>query len=142
MARGRKVQKNPMPKLGAEPPKGLPVAVRQCWVKIREQVSHAAGAGFTAADASMLEGAAYQMAQVQRLRKESAQSPVTFTENGSTRIHPAHTELRAAESLLRGTLQTLCLTPRSRKGWRSQPDATGAPVDDSANHDPILKLLG
>ena len=142
MARGRKVQKNPMPQLATQPPKGLPVAVRQCWVKIRDQISHANGSGISAADSSILEMAAYQMAQVQRLRKESAQAPVTFTENGSTRIHPAHTELRATEALLRGSLQTLCLTPRSRKGWRSQPDATGAPVEESATVDPILKLLG
>lgn len=142
MARGRKVQVNPAPRLAESPPKGLPVVVRQCWQKIRDQISHANGSGISAADSSILEMAAYQMAQVQRLRKESAQAPVTIQENGSTRIHPAHSELRAAESLLRGSLQTLCLTPRSRKGWRSQPDATGAPVNDATAQDPILKLLG
>ena len=142
MARGRKVQKNTAPKLSTEPPKGLPVAVRQCWIKIREQIEYASGAGLSAADNSMLESAAYQMAMVVRLRKDSADTPINLTENKATRIHPVHTELRAAESLLRGSLQTLCLTPRSRKGWRSQPDATGAPVDDATAQDPILKLLG
>ena len=142
MARGRKVQKNPAPKLGSTPPKSLPVAVKACWVKIRDQISHANGSGISAADDSILESAAYQMAQVVRLRKESAATAITLTENNTTRIHPTHTELRAAESLLRGTLQTLCLTPRSRKGWRSQPDATGPEVDPQAIQDPILKLLG
>jgi len=143
MARGRKVQTNTSAKVAEDAPPGLTKEQAAAYRRIRAQVAQTNGTGISAADESIFTMAACQLARVEALRKESLKVPwmLSGVASGQERIHPIHTELRAAETQLKATLTTLCLTPRARKGWRSQPDATGAPAD-KVQEDPILKLLG
>lgn len=143
MARGRKIRPNKSAKMANRSPKGLTIAQLACWRRIRAQVDQTSGTGISAGDETIFIMAACQLARVEELRRESAKTPwvLAGAASGQERIHPIHTELRAAESALKTTLTTLCLTPRSRKGWRSQTDATATNAE-TADADPILKLLG
>lgn len=143
MARGRKIRQNKSAKMADKSPKGLTAAQTACWRRIRAQINQTTGTGISSADETIFVMAACQLARIEELRREAAKTPwvLAGAAPGQERIHPIHTELRAAESALKTTLTTLCLTPRSRKGFRSQPDAT-APNADTVEADPILKLLG
>jgi len=143
MARGRKTRVNKSAKVANKPPAGLGKAEAAAYLRIRSQVEQTNGTGISAADESILVMAACQLARVEALRLEAAKTPWVLAgpAQGQDRIHPVHTELRAMESQFKSTLTTLCLTPRSRKGWGSKPDAT-APAPDTVIDDPILKLLG
>lgn len=85
--------------------------------------------------------AAYQLAKVERMRKQSEKTPLTQKdERGVDRIHPLWAELRNSESQLRATFTVLMLTPRSRKSHKSS--TVIGPVEGSHASDPGLRLLG
>jgi hypothetical protein len=140
MPKGGKIKPNYGAKLSENIPKGLSPSEKTWWKKIKSQINQTRGTGIGAADETIMVLAAQQGVRVDRFRKESAKSPLLIKDtHGNHKLHPVHAELRQAEGALRATLTTLCLTPRSRKGWKSQPDPVAS--SDFAE-DEGLRLLG
>jgi hypothetical protein len=142
MARGRKHTTNKSAKLPVKPPENLSKEESLAYGKIRDLVEATSGTGVAAADVFVVVSAACQLARVESLRKEAKLVPWTISaQGGSEKIHPIHQELRASELQLAGILGKICLTPRSRKGWRANPDPVGPSVDELES-DPLLRILG
>jgi phage terminase small subunit len=141
MPRGRKPTKNETIAMSQTPPRGLPVEVRKCWIRLCNRIHQSSGTGIAAADAEVLIMAAHQLARVEAMRLAAASEPFTTPdERGVQRMHPLWGELRNAESQLRSTFTVLMLTPRSRKTQSSNIDPAG-PNEDDIN-DIALRILG